>query len=450
MPTIPRVRLPFLISWSTRVGAGLRGCRLYGMLCVLLVGGVGSLLGPLVNSFAEDYGTAASQRNATGKPRLLVLRDGSIMQGHISILDEGYSISTSNGVVAIPFDAVTCDAVSIQDAYRQQRDAIVKPSAEQHTRLAGWCLQQQLYEQAERELEAALGLQAHYPPALRMIEQIRKQQAARSDPDELFRENKKQMEDLLVKLEFGTAEPLGGLSPELAQEFSSRVELLLINTCANGACHGRPADKDTAEYGFRLTPRWNMRGNTRHVTDQNLRAVLAQLDLDNPEASPLIAVLDGRHGARNTPVFKGAKAAEQRKLLENWTILTARYLASTRPAKTENSPLNPAGLHGEDSRVIQASGETSFIAGDQSSASSPSQTSPHAPRQRIPREPTLPPGAFPATGQETPLSPASSRHPSQPEQQATPRNTRVEEALRNSAPDPFDPALFNRKVHGRD
>ncbi|MEZ5951073.1 MAG: hypothetical protein R3C12_18040 [Planctomycetaceae bacterium] len=224
----------------------------------------------------------------------------------------------------MPFEAVICDAASLTEAYRQQRDAMTRPTAEQHTRLANWCMQQQLFEEAERELQSALKLQPQHLPAHRLIEQLKGRKPR--DSDFINKEQQQQMDDLLIKMEFSPGRPLGGLDASLAKDFATRIEPLLLNSCANASCHGQ-----TAENSFRLTPKWNLRGNTRHITDQNLAAVLQQLDLKNPERSPLIAKLDGQHGPRRMPVFTGARAAEHRKNLENWALLAARYLATQSP-----------------------------------------------------------------------------------------------------------------------
>ncbi len=340
--------------------------------------------------------------------RILVLKDGSVIQGLVTVLERGYAIDLPSGLITLPFEAVICDAASLTEAYRQQRDAMTRPTAEQHTRLANWCMQQQLFEEAERELQSALKLQPQHLPAHRLIEQLKGRKPR--DSDFINKEQQQQMDDLLIKMEFSPGRPLGGLDASLAKDFATRIEPLLLNSCANASCHGQ-----TAENSFRLTPKWNLRGNTRHITDQNLAAVLQQLDLENPERSPLIAKLDGQHGPRRMPVFTGARAAEHRKNLENWALLAARYLATQSPP--------PSSTPASREHPIQQTGFTT-----ERVVAMP------LPADGQPANASALPGLLPIPGNETDLPVEKDL---------------VEESRRTHAPDPFDPARFNLRKHGR-
>ncbi len=315
---------------------------------------------------------------------LLVLNDGRVLTGQISILERGYLLQGSTGRITMPFSNVICHAKSLKEAYRKQRESMTKPTADQHTALARWCLVNQLFAEAEQEIESALLLQPHHVAAKNMLARFDAKKPR--DLDFSSEESRKMMDQLMINKEFSTAQPIGGLDAELAKQFVTTIEPMLMNNCSNTSCHGSEASND-----FRLTQKWNIRGNTRHITDQNLDAVLPFIDSKNPEQSRLLTVLDGSHGQTGLSVFTGARAKYQRKVLEQWTI---------------------------DVGHTQAPGTKTLVNHDQE---------PVKPEELIP-----PSGIMPASYESHTITPESPL-----------KKIREEQAF-----DPFSPAIFNRKVHG--
>jgi len=345
---------------------------------------------------SRGFGDEYSAVSAAGET-ILVLNDGQIVRGTVTVLELGYAIDLGAGQITIPFDAVTCEAKTIPEAYRKQRNAMTKPTADQHTRLASWCIKQKLFEEAERELNDALALQPQYQPAKRLVSYLtaRKPQ----DSDFVDQQRKTYLENYLIQKEFGEAKPLGDLNPRLAREFASRIEPLLINSCANSSCHGTEATNS-----FQLTRKWNAGANTRHLTEANLKAAIAQINRAEPRESPLIAKLDGRHGMRGRPAFNGAKATQQRQMLEQWTLAVAAFLGPPPESPAENASL-----------IEQAGFDRPAERGEQN-------------RPSVPTEPRV----VPLHENMRPLD-----------------ENRVDEVRREQAYDPFDPEVFNRRMHGR-
>lgn len=251
---------------------------------------------------------------------LLVTTTGKVVRGKISVLQNGYAVElSSGGSVAYPFYTIICEARSLQEAYRKQRDAMTRPTAEQHVNLAQWAFQQKLFAEAEKEIHSALNLQPNNHHARRLLEHF---DSRKLDDSEFVDQNRKRtFEKIMIDREFSQGQPLGGLSPKLAKEFVASIEPLLINRCGNASCHGTSVAHD-----FRLQPKWNMKGNTRHISARNLKAVLEQIDMNRPDKSPLTTRLDGKHGKRNTNVFIGSRAQQHRQTLQNWTMRTGLYL----------------------------------------------------------------------------------------------------------------------------
>ncbi|MCA8988441.1 MAG: hypothetical protein KDA78_12400, partial [Planctomycetaceae bacterium] len=232
----------------------------------------------------HSSGQAEDQLRMKPQQGMLVLTDGRILTGQIQTLQRGYLIESESGRITIPFANVTCFAQSLPEAYRIQRDAMVKPTADQHVSLAEWCLTNKLFSEAEREINSALALQPQHGNAKRLLERFDKETP--KQPDFTDRERKETMDQILIAKEFSTARPIANLEPALAREFVTSIEPLLMNRCSNTSCHGTTSPSD-----FRLTQKWNIRGQTRHISDQNLQAVLGQINPLQPEQSPLLAIL---------------------------------------------------------------------------------------------------------------------------------------------------------------
>lgn len=327
---------------------------------------------------------------------LLVLDDGRVVTGNITILERGYMLTSSSGRSTIPFSNVTCHAKTLKEAYRKQRDAMTKPTAEQHVALARWCLTNRLYAAAEQEIHSALDLQPHHRAAIRLLKQFDE----KKPKDEAFTNKKMRnmMDKMIIDQTFKTAEPIGGLDERLAQQFVSKIEPLMMNSCANTSCHGQETTSS-----FRLTHKWNLRGNTRHITDRNLEQVLRQIDPGKPENSPLLTVLNGSHGGYGQPVFRGAKADYQRKLLQQWTLAVGNSLLENDGQLTDNEkPVKPDDLIPPD-EIQQVS---------------------HV----------MP---VPALSEDRSLRDPNRKDP-------------LTEARKEQAHDPFDPDIFNRRVHGKE
>jgi len=313
----------------------------------------------------------------------LVLTDGRVLSGQISILDRGYLLETSSGRSTIPFTHVTCHARTLKEAYRKQRDGMTRPTADLHTELARWCLVQKLFAEAELELQSALALQAHHVGARKLLRQFDAQKAS-AKPVFDDKEAKSTFDKLLIEKEFNPAQPIGGIDAELAREYVLKIEPILLNGCSNTSCHGSSAAND-----FRLTQLWNIRGNTRRYSDENLKSVLRQIDPHDPKKSPLLAALEGDHGGVGKRALTGTKVAIQKQTLELWTYRVAKELEKNQ-------------------RLVRA-------------------TTPSAVQQDGTRSNVMPAGYEILDKIES---------------------DRLQDARNEQAVDPFDPAIFNRKVHG--
>jgi hypothetical protein len=207
-------------------------------------------------------------------------------------------------------------------------------------------------------------------------------------------------------------EPDTGQSPpqvntESLSLFITRVQPILMNACANCHASGRGG-------AFRLTRTYESALANRRTTQQNLAAVLAEVNKDRPQESLLLTRALSVHGRdMDKPAFKGRDAAAY-KALEDWVRVTL-----------ENNP----ELRGHPAPASSlATGErpgTPELAGARTESAAAEAAGPHPP---------------PAPNTST-----AAATPSQAE--AKPSEARAANASPNEPVDPFDPVIFNRQVH---
>lgn len=176
-----------------------------------------------------------------------------------------------------------------------------------------------------------------------------------------------------------------GFSREVHREYIRQVQPLILNKCGNAYCHGQ-----AAKNSFRLESIQRGISGNRLLSQSNLDQVMNQLDFANPSQSPLLlkaVAVDARH----RKIFLGQQGGEQFKLLSDWVRRAATELPSAEKRTSKTIVQN------KTTPEIQLTG---------------AEADRNTPRKRF---------------QE---------------------NTLLQEVRQQSRPDPFDPDVFNRRVHG--
>ena len=331
----------------------------------------------------------------------VVLGDGRVFQGEITELETGYQVQAKNGSVVLPFAQVRTVAPTLQLAYQQLRESYEQPSASDHLDLGWWCQQNQLFEEASAEAQAALVLEPTREKALSLLKSA-EAALGRTEISETTTSPSVQSRPVTGGAVVSTATQV---------EFSRHIQRLTLNKCGNGSCHGASA----------LSPLKLQQGVK---SDVNLTAILKYVDTENPEQSPLLVrarTADGPHNG----VFRGASGTEQYARLMAWVV---------QAAKDQN---NIAGIP-KRPKVWREGGPRYTIRPRTSQAGAadvedPTASEPAAGReiQTIAGEEVAPVSRAPRAPRKSPLA-----------------SKAVQELLRDQAPDAFDPEEFNRLVHG--
>jgi hypothetical protein len=308
----------------------------------------------------------------TGK--VLVLDNELTLEGEIERVGNQYRVRRTVGETWWPGERVLKLCADVPAAYEFLRGRANLNDADERLRLAEWCRQHALRQQALAEVREAVRIRPQNAASRRLLEHLLQEPA----PVETAAKPAPEPEMPASPLDL-TADSMG--------LFATRVQPILMNTCAG--CHA--SDKAGK---FRLTRLYESDGLNRKILQQNLAAVLAQVNLREPRVSPLLTKSVSVHGSLSKAPLKNRQAPAYRAL-EDWVRLT---LAS-------NPTLHdPAGTSGEPRAATKT--EEPFA------ADSPQPAEPM---------PTSTANPMPAATSVTPAKPA--------------------------APDPFDPAVFNRQAH---
>jgi hypothetical protein len=242
----------------------------------------------------------------TGK--VLVLDNERTLEGDIERVGVQYRIRRSVGELWIRAENTLRLCETKEEAYAFLRSRANLRDPDEHLRLARWCHLQGLRRQALAEATAAVELRPNHPESRRLLRSLQ-----RASADTSSSLPAKPAEEA----EVATTPPPPELSTESLSLFVTRVQPILMNTCANCHATGRGG-------AFKFTRTYEMGMSNRKTTLQNLTAVLAQINCERPSASPLLikaVSVHGKPGDMAQSPLKNREIAAYRSL-EEWVRIT--------------------------------------------------------------------------------------------------------------------------------
>lgn len=248
------------------------------------------------------------------RERLVLLKSGRMLTGQVIRNAGGYLIEQAGGHVQIPVEEVKCIVKDLREAYYKQRDSIVEPTPATHLALAHWCISYRLYDEAGDELKKCLKSDPENEEARRLLQRLTDTIRATLPAQIVDPTPRKTAEGFLQH----DVESLGGLSPEMAAQFTSRIQPLLLNKCGNARCHGTASSNK-----FQIVPSRVSGHGTRQGSERNLAEILRYIDTDNVAKSRLLSALQGAHGGKGT-IFVGHSGTDQIKTLRTWVRTVAQ------------------------------------------------------------------------------------------------------------------------------
>jgi hypothetical protein len=271
---------------------------------------------------------------AQAAPQVLVLQDGGVLTGTISLVNERYVLTRGGTAIEIPAAKVLIACNSLEEAYDARRKQIERPSAEAHLALAEWCLRYRLAPQAARELLAARGMEPKHPRLALLERRLATVTTPRPHRDHAV----KQASHVDPLSTVDQAESLSGSVENLpegaVEQFTRRVQPILVNNCTTSGCH-QPGGLQSFQLDRALL---HGLGN-RRSTMRNLAATLAIVDRDQPHLSLLLTVPRRTHGGMRAPVFGPRQSAAFTHVVE-WVALVSRSSSSEDQASPRDDIKN--------------------------------------------------------------------------------------------------------------
>jgi hypothetical protein len=295
-----------------------------------------ALLEISVDHSAAAESHAPEQRSAAAQENVLLLGDGGVLTGVISKSDDRYLVVRGGAEISVPSASVVAVCDSLEAAYRHQQCAMQGPEADAHMALAEWCLRNGLYRECAAELAAVRAVGPKHP-RMELLER-RLDVVGRSAPP-LASGTQETKTSAVSSVESAAAvSAVGDLPSGVVERFTRKVQPLLVNNCTLAGCH-RPG----GEQSFVLDRALLHGMGNRRSTMNNLSAVLALVDHERPQESPLLVIPRRDHGGMNRPIF-GPRQSSQLQQLVDWVGLVTKTATSTveAPAPDGGDPAPPA------------------------------------------------------------------------------------------------------------
>lgn len=264
----------------------------------------------------------AADPTAPAAGKVLVLDNERTMEGDVERVGAQYRVRRTVGETWVPGERVLRLCPDAPSAYNFLRERANLNDADERLRLAEWCRQHGLREQAVAEVREAVRLRPRHAPSVRLLAHL---EQATPAPATAPKAADPEPEAAAAPVDL-TADSLG--------QFTARVQPILMNTCAG--CHA--AGKGGA---FKLTRCYDFEGHNRKSTQQNLAAVLSQVNLKEPQVSPLLTKAVSVHGSLSQAPLRGRQAPAYR-MLEEWVKLTLAHNPQLHDTVT-GAPAQPRG-----------------------------------------------------------------------------------------------------------
>jgi hypothetical protein len=297
----------------------------------------GLLLGLVVPSHARQPLPTPAPKVAVAvgaKGRVLVFKTERTLSGEIELVGDCYRVRRVIGETWIPAEQVEALCGSLDEAYQFLRKRANLNDPDERLRLADWCRQHALREQAINEVREAANLRPQDERVRRMLAHL---ETSKTQP---------------VRPASAVAElpaPRIEVTADSATQFAVRVQPILMNACVK--CH------NTGRGGqFQLTHASGGGLGDRRTVEKNLAAVLDQINTGAPRLSKLLTKAVSIHGRDMVQAPLNGRDAVAFRTLEQWVNRTVdnnpqlaeRAVLGKRPAASPSASPKLAERWGAD------------------------------------------------------------------------------------------------------
>jgi hypothetical protein len=308
---------------------------------------------------------------------IVLLRDGRIVKGALSIEDGNYSVTQPVGVMRFPEKQVEKVFGSIREVYDHKLLQLPDDDFDEGIKLARWCLEQKLEPEARRQLDAILKRSPKHGQAKAMVAALDQAQARLAnrlrDPEvqqtaaNLVRGPDDERPSALYSAVIHGARRGMGISDlpvifdlptsqavKRTDEFAHYVHPVLQAYCAR--CHN-----EGYEGSFQLVQIKSKQDRTKDALRANLDATLKLIDREYPPRSELLASSLRPHGRgpNMRPIFQGSNDRAY-QILAMWVNKLRAAGGAEDSARPKTQVKSPAIEPGESFAIqrVHAAEET--------------------------------------------------------------------------------------------
>ena len=250
------------------------------------------------------------------KGRVLVFKTERTLSGDIELVGDQYRVRRVIGETWIPVDQVQALCASLQEAYQFLRNRANLNDPDERIRLAEWCRQHDLREQAINEVKEAANLRPTDDRIKRMLAHLQTMKAKPTGPAAVAPE---------------PPAPRIEVTADAATQFAVHIQPILMNACVK--CH------NTGRGGqFQLTHSSGTGLADRRTMEKNLSAVLDQINAGDPHLSRLLTKSVSMHGRDMIRAPLNGREAVAFRTLEQWVERTVQ----NNPQLVERAVIGPA------------------------------------------------------------------------------------------------------------
>jgi hypothetical protein len=236
--------------------------------------------------------------------QVLLLKNEHAIEGKIQGLNGQYRIERMGGELWLPADRALRLCANWQEAHAVMQSRANLEDPDERVRLAKWCHLNGLHALAVQEARAALVIRPGDSQARQLLTIAER---AANQPDD---SNPSTHDANSIP-----PPPSNDLSSDSVAMFVTKVQPILMNTCAS--CHS--GDQGGS---FKLYRTYGITTGNQRSTQNNVAAVLKQINLEKPEYSALLYKAASRHGpAAQAPLQRDSIPY---RLLEEWVNMTLK------------------------------------------------------------------------------------------------------------------------------
>jgi hypothetical protein len=283
---------------------------------------------------ADDSAGAA---RSTG--RVLVLANEKTLDGIIERQGDQYRVRRTVGEVWIQHEEVLALCQNYQEALQFLRSRANLRDPDEHFRLATWCQAHGLKKEALEEARAAVDMRPGHQPSQRLLYNLQR-----------ARETAAAQHDAKAREDGDISTSLPPVNSESLSVFVTRVQPILMNTCAQCHATGRGGS-------FKLVRTYGGDFTSRKGTLQNLTAVLSRVDAEQPTASLFLTRAASIHGDMAKPALKSGD--NPYRTLEEWvkTTLESSPQAAVKQAIAPGAAMSSQAVMRREMPVRKAEAE---------------------------------------------------------------------------------------------